>query len=114
MSLSHSSTQRRSGRNQKKQSRRDKGRKGIVNNSRGSSLLEAMEYQNAVHVDSLEGISGNVNEEDDQEEYDEVTTSPACESLDLATTQNYFQKNSWICHGCQYCRSRSCISNVKS
>ena len=30
-----------------------------------------MEYQNAIHVDSLEGISGDVNEEDDQEEYDE-------------------------------------------
>ena len=67
MSLSHSSTQRRSGRNQKKQSRRDKARKGIVNNSGGSSLLEAMEYQNAVHVDSLEGISGDVNEEDFEE-----------------------------------------------
>ena len=31
-----------------------------------------MEYQNAVHVDSLEGISGDVNEEDDQEEYNEL------------------------------------------
>ena len=72
MGLSHSSTQRRSGRNQKKQSRRDKARKSVVNNSGGSSLLEAIEYQNAVHVDSLEGISGDVNEEDDQEEYDEL------------------------------------------
>ena len=26
-----------------------------------------MEYQNAVHVDSLEGISGDVNEEDFEE-----------------------------------------------
>ena len=34
--------------------------------------MEAMEYQNAVHVDSLEGISGDVNEEDDQEEYNEL------------------------------------------